>query len=275
MKRFAIKLAVDDVSISDILHFVHSILPTEKRSLLEYLLTEVPSIKKCGTVIQLFNELQQYTSFLDHSLVKELIDEFATGILKQELLAYENEIEQFCSQTCVTDIAFGMVPKYFRELQICSKLSPLHSTLHYVEELRKIFASRVKITDTATILATTEIDSDLVCLTIAVPEYSIPDLRTAIKHQSNLGFYSETKITTITLDSEELYFESSNGGQINGIMTLPSPHVSPTPPTLPPGNVQQSELLKGGDIMQIFMGVGTRGARGMLPLKPNTQYNFF
>ena len=268
MKKFAINLAVDDVSISDILHFVHSILPTEKRRLLEYLLTEVPSIKKCGTVIQLFNELQQYTSFLDHSLVKELIDEFATGILKQELLAYENEIEQFCSQTCVTDIAFGMVPKCFRELQICLKLNPLHSSLHYVEELRKIFASRVQITDTATILATTEIDSNLVCLTIAVPEYSIPDLRTAIKHQSNLGYYFETRITTITLDSEELYSESSNGEENEGIMTLPSPHVSPTSPTLPPTNVQQSELLKRGDIMQIFHGCRNQwGMGGCCPLK--------
>lgn len=206
IKKYSFYLFFDDVSTTDIADFIQSELSDNRWSIHRYLLTEVPSIQQCHTVIQLFHEMQRYSSIFDFSLWKTIVNKFATGTIKQELLSMERTIEQYCLATAVTDVKICEVPEYFQAMNIHLKLTPKYTTFHIIDELRKQCANRFNVPEAGFVLTSVEVGEDEVWLNLAVPQFSISDLRVSISQ--HVDFYSEESINSISLNDELIYVAS-------------------------------------------------------------------
>ena len=181
-----------------------AVLPTSLTYQHSYFLEHHSSqIAKATTVEEIFSILSRYCNFLNCSLLVHIINKFGNYKLKQQLSSYAETLQEFRSQTKITD--FMKVCAENPQLpSICvalkAKMSPEweHRTLEDAEEYRKAMAQNSSLADY--VLSLVKEESGSIFLIWSAPDHAVHFVADAM----NSEFLQRHGIEEVTIDGENL-----------------------------------------------------------------------
>ena len=194
-----------EVTAEDLLNSL-SILPTELQ--MEYGAYIKENLQELPTVSKIFQQLSLHITFLDYTLLQHLIDEFGSEQLKQDMSAYDGEIQMFLNETTIAQLQGHLpgrqeLPPHFDKLQMMINKDPGKCSLRSVNELRKRFCSETQLSEIVFVLiGIGKVNSFI--LIFMVPSVLSPKLLKVVDGVDDSLFQREC-IIYISLNQQQLY----------------------------------------------------------------------
>ena len=210
LKKMLLKeLKADNGITTEVLLESLSILPTELQiEYGAYLEEKLPILEELGTVSKIFSRLSLHFTFLDYALLQHLIDEFGSEQLKQDMSAYEEEIQVFLDETMIVHLQDHLpgrqeLPLHFDKLQMMIDKDPGKCSLRMVNNLRKRFCSETQLSEIVFALIGIGKANSFI-LIFMVPSILGSNIAESIG-QVDESFYQRECIMYITLNHQQLY----------------------------------------------------------------------
>ena len=168
---------------------------------------KLPVLERASSVNQLFRRLDPLLSFIDYpGLLCHLISIFGSRNLRRELEYYESKIKIFLSETTVADLMdFWPGRQYsdFAKLRVKFDGDPKSYTLEKLNEVRRRFASELRLSELIFVLIGCERSTSFVVIWMVHPStvHSIVERSKQIKDD----FYLAEKILYMSIDETQLY----------------------------------------------------------------------
>jgi hypothetical protein len=203
------ELKADKEVTTEVLLESLTILPTELQTeYAAYLEEKLPVLEDLGTVSKIFSRLSLHFTFLDYSLLQHLIDEFGSEHLKQDMSAYDKEIQVFLDETTIVqlqDLFPGRhdLPPHFDKLQMRIDKDPGKCSLRMVNDLRKRFCNETQLSEVIFVLIGIGKANSFIIL-FMVSSILGPRLVQSIGRVDD-SFYQRECIISITLNQLQLY----------------------------------------------------------------------
>ena len=211
LKKTLLKeLKADKEVTTEVLLESLSILPTELQ--LEYgayLEEKLPFLEDLGTVSKIFSRLSLHFTFLDYTLLQHLIDEFGSKGLKQDMSAYDGEIQVFLDETTIVELQDHLpgrqeLPPHFDKLQMMIDKDPGKCSLRMVNDLRKRFCIETQLSEIVFVLIGIGKANSFI-LIFMVPSILRSKMVESISRVDE-SFYQRECIISISLNQQQLYF---------------------------------------------------------------------
>jgi hypothetical protein len=186
-----------------------SILPTELQTeYAAYLEEKLPVLEELGTVSKIFSRLSLHFTFLDYSLLQHLIDEFGSEHLKQDMSAYDKEIQVFLDETTIVQLQDHLpgrqeLPPHFDKLQMRVDKDPGKCSLRMVNDLRKRFCNETQLSEVVFVLIGIGKANSFIIL-FMVPSVLGPRLEESVGGVND-SFYQRECIDSIVLKQQQLH----------------------------------------------------------------------
>ena len=183
-----------------------SILPTELQT--EYGTYIEEKLQELQTVSKIFQQLSLHITFLDYALLQHLIDEFGSEQLKQDMSAYDGEIQVFLDETTITQLQDHLpgrqeLPPHFNKLQMVIDKDPGKCSLRMVNDLRKQFCSETQLSEIVFVLIGIGKANSFI-LIFMVPSVLGSKMVESISAVDD-SFYQREGIISISLNQQQLY----------------------------------------------------------------------
>ena len=193
------------VTAEDLLESL-SILPTELQS--EYGAYIEEKLQDLPTVSKIFQQLSLHITFLDYALLQHLIDEFGSGQLKQDMSAYDGEIQVFLNETTITQLQDHLpgqqeLPPHFDKLQMRIDKNPGKCSLRSINDLRKRFCNETQLSEIVFVLIGIGKANSFIII-FMVPSVLSPRLVEAVDRVDD-NFYQRECIISVSLNQQQLY----------------------------------------------------------------------
>ena len=185
------------------------LLPTAIRNEYKPAITEIfPDIRRENCVRELFYHLSPLVDFLGYDLLKYIIEEFGSNTLKVKMKAYSDEVLKFMKETTVKqlmDVWPGEqeIPPNFSKLRAKIDEDPKTYTLYQLDQLRRRFCSRHKLTDVVLVLIGLETAKSFIVEWLVLSAF-IPHLMDSTQ-SLELGFYLRERILKMTLNEKQIF----------------------------------------------------------------------
>ena len=210
LKKTLLKeLKADKEVTTEVLLESLSILPTELQTEYgAYLEEKLPVLEELGTVSRIFSRLSLHFTFLDYALLQHLIDEFGSEELKQDMSAYDEEIQVFLDEMTIIQLQDHLpgrqeLPPHFDKLQMVIDKDPGKYSLRMVNELRKRFCNETKLSDIVfTLIGVGKVNSFI--LIFMVPSVLGSKMVESISGVDD-SFYQRECFISISLNQQQLY----------------------------------------------------------------------
>ena len=185
-----------------------TLLPIALRSeYQQFVLENLPTLKKADTIHEIFIHLNPHFSFIDYHLVEFLVEEFASMRLKRDMSVYVEAVQVFLDETTVLQLmdhwpAQCEIPPHFEKLRVVIDEDPSNYTLRQLDDLRKRFCSQIRLSEIILVLiGVGRKNSFIVCW--VVPSIFVPQLKSVIS--SLRSFYQREHIFSVTVGRQRLY----------------------------------------------------------------------
>ncbi len=210
LKKTLLKeLKADKEVTTEVLLESLTILPTELQTeYAAYLEDKLPVLEELGTVSKIFSRLSLHFTFLDYSLLQHLIDEFGSEHLKQDMSAYDREIQVFLDETTIVQLQDHLpgrhdLPPHFDKLRMRIDKDPGKCSLRMVNDLRKRFCNETQLSEVIFVLIGIG-KADSFIILFMVPSILGPRLVQSIGRVDD-SFCQRECIVSITLNQLQLY----------------------------------------------------------------------
>ena len=167
----------------------------------------------CKTISHVFHLLiNPLTTFLDYKLLEHLISKFGSSQLKQDMVDYVDDVNNFKRETIVAELMDhwdGIEDQSlkFTELQVRFGEDPTKCTLETLDRFRKKFCSRYKLSELVMILIHLKPGSFIAFWRI--PTVLFGDItESVIKRDDPL--FDEDKLLSISVAGKQIYPVSSD-----------------------------------------------------------------
>jgi hypothetical protein len=210
LKKTLLKeLKADKEVTTEVLLESLTILPTELQTeYAAYLEEKLPVLEELGTVSKIFSRLSLHFTFLDYALLQHLIDEFGSEHLKQDMSAYDKEIQVFLDETTIVQLQDHLpgrqeLPPHFDKLQMRIDKDPGKCSLRMVNDLRKRFCNETQLSEIVFVLIGIGKANSFI-LIFMVPSVLGPTIIDSISRVDD-SFYQRECIVSISLNQQQLY----------------------------------------------------------------------
>ena len=210
LKKMLLKeLKADKEVTTEVLLESLTILPTELQTEYgAYLEEKLPVLEDLGTVSKIFSRLSLHFTFLDYSLLQHLIDEFGSEQLKQDMSAYDGEIQVFLDETTIVELQDHLpgqqdLPPHFDKLQMMIDKDPGKCSLRMVNNLRKRFCNKTQLSEIIFVLIGIGKANSFILIFI-IPSVLGPRLVESVGRVDD-SFYQRERIVSIALNQQQLY----------------------------------------------------------------------
>ena len=186
-----------------------TILPTElQMEYRAYLKENLPILEDLGTVSKIFSRLSLHFTFLDYTLLQHLIDEFGSEHLKQDMSAYDREIQVFLDETTIPQLQDHLPgqqdhPPHFDKLRMRIDKDPGKYSLRMVNNLRKQFCNETQLSEIVFVLIGIGKANSFILIFI-IPSVLGPRLVASVGRVDD-NFYQREHIVSIALNQQQLY----------------------------------------------------------------------
>ena len=212
LKKMLLKeLKADKEVTTEVLLESLTILPTELQTEYgAYLKENLPVLEDLGTISKIFSRLSLHFTFLDYSLLQHLIDEFGSEQLKQDMSAYNREIQVFLDETTIVELQDHLpgrqeLPPHFDKLQMRIDKDPGKCSLRMVNDLRKRFCNETQLSEIVFVLIGIGKSNSFIIL-FMVPRVLGPRVMESVGRVDD-SFYQRECIISIILNQRLLYLE--------------------------------------------------------------------
>ena len=203
------ELKADKEVTTEVLLESLTILPTELQTEYgAYLEEKLPVLEDLGTVSKIFSRLSLHFTFLDYSLLQHLIDEFGSEQLKQDMSAYDGEIQVFLDETTIVELQDHLpgqqdLPPHFDKLRMMIDKDPGKYSLRMVNNLRKRFCNKTQLSEIVFVLIGIGKANSFILIFI-IPSVLGPRLAKSVGRVDD-SFYQRECIVSIALNQQQLY----------------------------------------------------------------------
>ena len=225
LKKMLLKeLKADKEVTTEVLLESLTILPTELQTEYgAYLEEKLPVLEELGTVSKIFSRLSLHFTFLDYALLQHLIDEFGSEHLKQDMSAYDREIQVFLNETTIPQLQDHLpgrqeLPPHFDKLQMRIDKDPGKCSLQMVNDLRKRFCNETQLSEIVFVLIGIGKANSFV-LIFMVPSVLGPTIVDSISSVDD-SFYQRECIVSILLNQQQLYLSLALREKVCVIISL-------------------------------------------------------
>ena len=142
----------EDVSANELLQSL-TLLPTKlKKEYEAQVIKKLPELQKEEKMSQLFLHLNPLFTFIDYALLEYIIQLFGSSTLKQRMLSYSHEIQNFMSQTTIQQLIDywpcneESVPDVSKMMARITK-NPQECKLSELDDLRKKICISMRLSD--------------------------------------------------------------------------------------------------------------------------------
>ena len=239
-RRLLSELKERRVSVDGVLEEL-TLLPIECCKEYESLIQQkLPALEKSTRITTLFNRLNPLFTFIDYGLLQHLISNLGSTELKEDMISYINEVQEFMRETTVGDVIDHWpgdeeAHANYSKLRAKFKDDPKTYTLERLNSFRRRFCSRVRLSEFIFGLISLE-PSESFFVTWLIPSVVVPELTKSIC-QIEHSFYELEHILSITVDQEQVYPPAS------AITVSPLPVVVQSPKQKP------LEVRQAGDLI--------------------------
>ena len=193
------------VTAEDLLESL-SILPTELQT--EYGTYIEEKLQELQTVSKIFQQLSLHITFLDYALLQHLIDDFGSEQLKQDMSAYDGEIQVFLDETTIAELQDHLpgrhnLPPNFDKLQMVIDKDPGKCSLRMVNDLRKRFCSETQLSEIVFVLIGIGRAKSFIVI-FMVPSVLGPRLVESVDGMDD-SFFQRECIISVALNHQQLY----------------------------------------------------------------------
>ena len=186
-----------------------TLLPIEIR--IEYksaIIEMFPVLRRESTIGDLFYHLSPLVDFLSYGLLKYIIDEFGSKVLKKKIVSYSDDVLVFMKKTTVKQLMSVWpgqqeIPPTFSKLRAKIDEDPSTYTLYDLDQLRKRFCSGVKLSDIVLVLIGLETSNSFIAEWL-IPSALIPQLIESAR-ELDYGFYLQKRILKISVDEKQIF----------------------------------------------------------------------
>ena len=186
-----------------------TLLPTEIRQEYKPVITEIfPELQRETTISGLFYHLGPLVDFLGCDLLKYFVDAFGSNTLKVKMHTYSEDVTKFMKETTIKqlmDIWPGKqeIPPNFSKLRAKIDKDPTTYTLYQLDQLRRRFCSRNKLTDVVLVFIGLESANSFIAEWL-IPSTLIPHLMESAINL-DFGFYLHEHILKMTVDEKQIF----------------------------------------------------------------------
>ena len=188
-----------------------SALPSSNRyEHAEFLESKFPLFEKAESFAGIFVHFSTYLSFIDFSLLEDIIKHFGSAALKQRMNRYASEMREFRLNTTVKEVLPYLPHRKRKLLPDFSAMEvkldidiDAHTTLEDVDQWRKSFASDLLLSEFTLCLFRMEKSSLLIVWLI--PSAIVPHVKEAFQKENNLSFILKHKILKLSINEESIY----------------------------------------------------------------------
>ena len=203
------ELKADKEVTTEVLLESLTILPLEVQTEYgAYLEEKLPVLEELGTVSKIFSCLSLHFTFLDYTLLKHIVDEFGSEHLKEDMSAYDKEIQVFLNETTIAQLQDHWpgrqeLPPHFDRLQMMINKEPGKCSLRLVNDLRKRFCNETQLSEIVFVLIGIRKANSFIVV-FMVPSVLGPRLVESVGGVED-SFYQRECIISISLNQEQLY----------------------------------------------------------------------
>ena len=203
------ELKADKEVTTEVLLESLTILPLEVQTEYgAYLEEKLPVLEELGTVSKIFSRLSLHFTFLDYTLLKHIVDEFGSEHLKEDMSAYDKEIQVFLNETTIAQLQDHWpgrqeLPPHFDRLQMMINKEPGKCSLRLVNDLRKRFCNETQLSEIVFVLIGIRKANSFIVV-FMVPSVLGPRLVESVGGVED-SFYQRECIISISLNQEQLY----------------------------------------------------------------------
>ena len=130
---------------------------------LEYeTILKLPDLWRYDEISDLFCHLNRHVNFIDHGLIKHIIHNFGSNTLKSMMAEYSKDVVQFMKKTTVKQLIDHWpgqreISLSFSELTVRFDKDPTTITLYDLDQKRRYFCSRWRLTEFIHVLIMLEV----------------------------------------------------------------------------------------------------------------------
>ena len=173
---------------------------------------KLPVLEELGTISKVFTRLSRHFTFLDYTLIKHLVNEFGSEHLKQDMSAYDREIQVFLDETTIMQLQDHLpgrqeLPPHFDRLQMMIDKDPGKCSLRKVNDLRRKFCSETHLSEIVFVLIGIGKANSFI-IVFMVPSVLGPRLVESVGGVGD-SFYQRECIIFISLNQQQLYLSVS------------------------------------------------------------------
>ena len=186
-----------------------TLLPTEIRQEYRPAITKIfPDLRKETTISGLFCHLGPLVDFLGYDLLKYIVDAFGSDTLKVRMHTYSEDITKFMKETTIKQLmniwpGEQEIPPNFSNLRAKIDDDPTTYTLYELDQLRRRFCSRNKLTDVVLVFIGLESANSFIAEWL-IPSTLIPHLMESARNL-DYGFYLHERILKMTVDGKQIF----------------------------------------------------------------------
>ena len=186
-----------------------TLLPIELQ--LEYVKTisqKLSDLRREEEISDLFLHLNPLVSFIDHGLIKYIIDQFGSNTLKIMMTDYSKDIVQFMKETTVKQLMDHWpgqqeIPPSFSKLQAKIDEDPTTYTLCDLDQKRRHFLGGVRLTEVVLVLIGLKMSNSFIVEWL-VPSALVPQLVESAK-QLDFGFYLRERMLKMAVGEKQIF----------------------------------------------------------------------
>ena len=176
----------------------------------------LPAVKDSGDSVVTAGILLQFSPlfvFTDYNLLNHMISKFGSPELKGDMALYIKEMQVFMRKMTVGDLinhwpGYEVSDLKYSKLRAKFKGDPMTYTLEGLNEFRRRFCSRVRLSEFIFCLVSLE-SAESFFATWIIPIAIIPELTEAIQ-KFDENFYQKEHITLVFVDEKQLYPSDAN-----------------------------------------------------------------
>ena len=186
-----------------------TLLPVELRQEYVKIISEkLPDLRREEEISDLFLHLNPLVSFIDHGLIKYIIDQFGSNTLKKMMADFSEDVVQFMKKTTVKQLMDHWpgqheIPPSFSRLQAKIDEDPTTYTLYDLDQKRRHFCSAVRLTEVVLVLIGLKMSNSFIVEWL-VPSALVPKLVESAK-QINFGFYLCERMLKVVVGEKQIF----------------------------------------------------------------------
>ena len=202
------ELENNNVAVERLLHSL-TLLPAEIRD--DYMTTireMLPVLRKEPRASDLFYHLSPLVDFLSYGLLNHIIDVFGSDALKKTIASYSDDILVFMKMTTVEQLmniwpGKQEIPPTFSKLRAKIDENPSKYTLYELDQLRRRFCKKIKLTDVVFVLIGLDIANSFIAEWL-IPSALVPQLMESAR-ELDFGFCLQERILKMSVDKKQIF----------------------------------------------------------------------